>query len=213
MTLNFAAEIIEDPEEEQSSEVLTREWYVKLESQAAVSFINLPMEFQLKGYDYNFISKSYLNFFDCKTNSRSDKLTLARKFLTFISSINRNRAKEELGEEFFECFNYFMENFNDLLSKQDLIHLSTLTVLEQAIDKSKFVEEVISLPELQKRVQNLEVAQDKEEIINLEWEDFTDDYALLNNDTKEDRDKYLLINKIEGGGDGELICEEEGAAG
>ena len=124
------------------STALSKDWFAALEDRAASNFVNLPVEFQLRGYDYAFISKKYLNFFRGKNNSRQEKLHLAKKFLKFTRSINRNRAKHELGEEFYECFEYFMENFKELLAKQDLIHLSTLDIITEAVDKSQFVEDV-----------------------------------------------------------------------
>lgn len=161
-------------------ELLTREWYIKLEQQQALQFINLPVEFQLKGYDYGFICKSYYNFFNSETNTRDDKLQLARKFLKFIRSINRNRAKQELGEEFYLCFNYFMENFKDLLAKQDFIHLETLQVLTDAIDKTQFVEDIISVDELHRRVEAVEKVKEKEMELEENWADFEGEYKLLN---------------------------------
>ena len=176
--------------------VLTKEWYNKLEAQSASSFMNLPIEFQLRGYDYNFICKSYLNFFKGEDNLRQDKLSLAKKFLKFIRNINKNRAKEELGEEFFMCFEYFMDNFNDLLSKQDFVHLETLDVLSSAIDKSQFLEDIISIDELKKRVTNLQAVNEREEIIDADWKDFEEEYELINNGDGEDVNKYLLTTGI-----------------
>lgn len=172
--------------------VLTREWYVKLEEQSASNFINLPIEFQIRKHSYGSISKSYLNFFQSESNTRNDKLVLAKKFLKFIRSINKNRAKEELGEEFFECFQYFMENFNDLVSKQDIIHLETLTVLENAIDRSQFIEDIISVDELQRRVKALEVVVEQEDVIELEFEELSVEYGALNH---INRDEFLLAEK------------------
>jgi len=163
-----------------NSPVLTREWYIKLEQQSAAQFINLPIEFQLKGYDYAYICKSYYNFFNSETNSRDDKLQLAKKFLRFIRSINKNRAKQELGEEFFITFNYFMENFKDLLSKQDFIHLETLQVLTDAIDKTQFIEDIISVDELHRRVEAVEIAKLKELELEENWAEFEGEYKLLN---------------------------------
>lgn len=162
------------------AQALTKQWYAELEHQSAKNFINLPIEFQLKGYDYNFLSKSYLNFFQSDDNSRSDKLSLAKKFLKFIRGINKNRAKQELGTEFFACFEYFMENFNALLSKQDFIHLDTLSIIAEAIDNTSFIEDVISVPELQRRVENLKIVQKKEEVIQLQWDEFEEEYQILN---------------------------------
>lgn len=173
-----------------TEQALTKEWYTKLEAQAATSFVNLPIEFQLRGYDYNFISNSYLNFFKSEANTRADKLTLAKKFLKFIRGINKNRAREELGGNFFKCFNYFMENFADLVAKQDMIHVETLSVITDAIDKSQFIEDIISVDELQRRVRNLDKVKEKEAIIDTEWFDVEDEYKMLN-DPKE-RDQYLL---------------------
>jgi hypothetical protein len=157
-------------------DALTKEWYKDLEEQEAKTFINLPIEFQLKGYDYNFLSNQYLNFFNSETNTRADKLSLAKKFLSFIRKINKNRARLELGESFFQCFHYFMENFPSLMSKQDAIHLETLSIISDAIDKSVFVEDIISLPDLQRRVSRLKEVQEQEEIIDAEWADFEQIY-------------------------------------
>lgn len=158
------------------TQALTREWYTELEQQSATNFINLPIEFQLREYDYSFISKSYLNFFKSETNTRQDKLVLARKFLKFVRTINKNRAKQELDESFFETFEYFMNNFPSLLSKQDSVHLETLSVITEAIDKSQFIEDVISIDDLQRRVKNLKVVQEKEQEIELTWDEFEEEY-------------------------------------
>ncbi len=180
----------------ENTQVLTREWYVKLEEQSASSFINLPIEFQLKGYDYDFISKSYLTFFESDTNTRQDKLLLARKFLKFTRNINKNRAKAELGEEFFKCFDYFMNNFPDLMSKQDMISLETLSIMAEAIDKTQFVEDIISVDELQRRVQALEKANVEEEAIIAEFEDFESEYKKLNAPSDiHKRDKHLFLEE------------------
>ena len=161
-------------------EVLTKEWYLKLEENAAETFVNLPIEFQMRGYTYDKISESYLNFFSSDTNTRNDKLVLAKKFLKFIRSLNKNRARNELGESFFKCFEYFMENFNDLTSKQDMVHLETLDIITQAVDRSQFIEDIISVEELQKRVKNLERTREKEDIIDIEFIDLTMEYKALN---------------------------------
>lgn len=165
----------------ENSQVLTKEWYDKLQEQASSNFINLPIEFQLKKYDYNFVSKSYYNFFRSESNTRQDKLVLAKKFLKFVRNINKNRAKHELGEDFFLCFEYFMSNFSNLLSKPDLIHLETLDVITQAIDKSQFVQDIINIDELQKRVKNLDIAKEQEEAIDVEFDEIIgEEYKLLN---------------------------------
>lgn len=168
---------------EPNTNILTRDWYDKLQESAATTFINLPIEFQLKGYDYNFISKSYYNFFNSDSNTRQDKLQLAKKFLKFIKSINKNRARFELGEEFFKTFEYFMNNFPDLMAKQDLIHLETLDILTEAIDKSQFLEDVLNVEELQLRIKKLEAVREQEDIIEAEFEEengFIEEYKLLN---------------------------------
>lgn len=175
---------------------LTKEWYTEIEAQAASNFVNLPVEFQLRGYNYNTISKSYLQFFQ-GDNSRQDNLQLAKKFLRFIRTINKNRAKEELGEDFFLCFEYFMDNFSQLMSKQDFIKLETLDILTSAIDKSQFVEDIISVDELKKRVVNLKKVQEEEEAIEAEWKDFDAEYQKLN--APENRQEtYLLIEQTGG---------------
>jgi hypothetical protein len=169
------------------TQALSKEWYTKLQDQAAANFINLPIKFQVEGYDYSFISKSYYTFFNSESNTRQDKLKLAQKFLKFTRSINKNRAVHELDEYFFKCFEYFMDNFRDLMSKQDNIHLETLSVIEQAIDKSAFIEDIVSIDDLKRRVDNLEQIKEKEEIITIEWEGFEDEYARVN----EGRSKFL----------------------
>ena len=165
--------------QESTATALTKDWYAKIEEQASANFINLPIEFQLKGYDYNFIATSYLNFFK-GNGDRSDKLTLAKKFLKFIKNINKNRAKVELGEEFFKCFEYFMKNFPDLLAKPDMIHLETLSIITDAIDKSAFIEDVINIDELVKRIKKLDVIQQKEQVIEAEWIEIEEEYNTLN---------------------------------
>lgn len=159
---------------------LTKEWYDNLEIQAAQTFVNLPLDFQLRGYDYNFISKSYLKFFSSETNDRSDKLLLAKKFLKFIRQINKNRAKQELGVEFFETLEYFYSYFPELLSKQDIIHLQALDLITEAIDKTQFVEDIISYEELKVRASNLTEVKQKEEVIEADWSEFEEQYKLIN---------------------------------
>lgn len=158
------------------TQALTKEWYNKLQQSQSQSFINLPLELQLRGYDYNFISKRYLNFFRSEHNTRDDKLTLAKKFLKFIRSLNKNRAREELGTEFFDTLEYFYDNFPDLLSKQDYIQLETLSVLTEAIDKTQFLEDALSLDQITQRIKNLEKTREREYIIDAEWEEFEEEY-------------------------------------
>ena len=174
----------------QETQVLTRDWYDKLQAQAASNFVNLPIEFRMRGYDYDFIAKSYLNFFRCEDNTRHDKLKLAKKFLNFIRSINKNRARRELSEDFFLCFEYFMENFPDLLAKQDMVHLETLEIITQAVDRSQFIQDIISVDELKRRVSNLEKTQEKEHEIISNWDE--EEYITL----QKERDKYLLLQEI-----------------
>ncbi len=157
---------------------LTKEWYLELEKQSASNFINLPIEFQMRGYTYDEITNSYLNFFKSESNTRKDKLNLAKKFLSFIRSINKNRAKEELTTSFYKCLSYFFDNFSDLLSKQDYIHLETLSILTEGLDKTNFIQDAISLPDLERRVNNLKQVQEKEEIIALEWSEFEQNYRI-----------------------------------
>ena len=159
---------------------LTHEWYTELEKQADSSFVNLPIEFAMRDYTYSSIAKRYLTFFRCDDNDRQAKLSLAKKFLKFIRSINKNRAKHELDESFFMCFQYFMDNFSDLLAKQDYIALETLSILTDGIDKSQFIEDVINIDELKKRVENLNHTVKQEEIIETEWEVFEIEYNQRN---------------------------------
>jgi hypothetical protein len=161
-----------------TEQALTREWYTELEKVASNNFINLPIEFQIRGYDYDFLSRHYLSFFR-SDSPRQDKLTLAKKFLKFIRTINKNRAKHELGPEFFECFEYFMNNFSDLIAKQDLIHLDTLSIISEAIDKSQFIEDIISVDDLKRRVDNLKNMKEKEDAIDAEWSSFETEYKNL----------------------------------
>lgn len=185
--------------QENTAQVLNREWFVELEKQAATNFINLPIEFQLRKYDYNSIANSYLTFFSSDDNTRADKLILARKFLNFIRNINKNRARNELGEQFFMCFEYFMENFGDLLSKQDKIHLDTLDIISSAIDKTQFIEDIISVDELKKRIVNLKSIQEKEvEIKELFDNEIIIEYEELNSN-REERDKYVLSSSLNSG--------------
>ena len=193
----------------QQANVLTKEWYLKLEEQAATSFVNLPIEFQLRGYDYDFIAKSYLNFFNCEDNTRQDKLILGKKFLKFVRGINKNRAKQELGEQFFICFQYFMENFSSLLSKQDTIHLETLDLITQAIDKSQFIEDIISVDELKRRVENLERVEKKEQLITSTWDEFQYEYEQLN----AGREQKLLEEHNDSTGTDRRDSEESSTAG
>ncbi len=184
---------------EQTTEVaLSREWYTKIEAQASSNFINLPLQFQMKGYTYDKISSTYLKFFQGE-GTRLAKLKLARKFLKFVRSINKNRARQELGEDFFKCFSYFMENFSELTVKMDAIHLETLDIITEAMDKSQFVEDIISIDELKQRVKNLEHVQEKEVEIKLVFDtDLSDEYIKLNN--PETRNEYLLNSGLNTGG-------------
>jgi hypothetical protein len=179
----------------ESTAVLTKEWYTELERASSSNFVNLPVEFQLRGYDYDYIAKSYFTFFNSESNTRQDKLALAKKFLKFIRNINKNRAKEELGEDFFLCFQYFMENFSDLMAKNDSIALETLSVMQKALDKSQMIEDIINVDELERRVKNLEKVKAREEIIEVEFDDVTDEYLALNQNEKE-RNKFLLESGI-----------------
>lgn len=161
---------------------MTKEWYHELEKQQSSTFINLPIEFQLRDYNYDLIAKRYLTFFRSDDNTRQDKLNLAKKFLKFTRAINKNRAKHELGESFFMCFEFFMNNFADLLSKQDYIALNALDVITEAIDKSQFIEDIISVDDLQRRVKNLAKTKEKEEVIDAEWSQFELEYTATNPD-------------------------------
>jgi hypothetical protein len=158
------------------TQALTKEWYMELEKAESTNFINLPIQFQMRNYTYGSISKSYLQFLQCPENTRSDKLSLARKFLKFIRSINKNRAKEELNEHFFLAFQYFMDNFQSLLSMPDNIHLETLQVLTEAIDKSQFIEDVLSIEDLQRRITALKQVETHEQSIDAEWTSFESEY-------------------------------------
>lgn len=162
------------------TQALTKEWYSELEAQDAQDFINLPMKFQMQGYDYNTISKSYLNFFKCDDNTRHDKLLLAKKFIKFLRNINKNRARHELGPEFFMCLDYFMTNFEALISKNDNIHLEALSVIAEGIDKSQFVEDIISIDELKRRITNLKLVEQNAEVIDADWTVFENQYKRLN---------------------------------
>ena len=73
-----------------------------------------------------------------------------------------------------------MENFKDLLSKQDFIHLETLQVLTDAIDKTQFIEDIISVDELHRRVEAVEAAKVKELELEENWSEFEGEYKLLN---------------------------------
>jgi len=159
---------------------LTKDWYDELEKQANSNFINLPIEFQVRGYDYEFIAKRYLTFFRSTENTRQEKLLLAKKFLKFIRSVNKNRAKHELGEEFFMCFGFFMDNFSDILSKQDFISLEGLSVLTDGIDKSQFIDDILSVEDLQRRIKNLKKTKEREEVIDAEWTEFEAEYISTN---------------------------------
>ena len=158
------------------TQALTREWYTELEKQSNSNFINLPIEFQIRDYSYSTISSSYHSFFKNPDSTRHDKLKLAQKFLKFVRSINKNRAKEECNEDFFKAFSYFMDNFSDLLSKQDNIHLETLSLLTEAVDKSQFIEDVLSVDDLKRRITNLKNTQEKEDAIDAEWSSFESEY-------------------------------------
>lgn len=158
------------------TQALTKEWYVEIEKQAAQNFINLPLDFQLRGYDYEYISDSYFTFFDNEYNTRQDKLVLAKKFLKFLRNLNRNRAKEECGPNFFKCYDYFLNNFSDLMSKNDIIALNALDLMQEAIDRASFVEDAVSLDVLKNRIEKVQAVKEREEIIDAEWTEFAREY-------------------------------------
>jgi len=158
---------------------LTKDWYTQVEQQAAQDFVALPTEFQVRGYSYDKIAKSYLTFFN-GDNKRSNKLKLAKKFGKFLRLINRNRAKNELGEDFYMCFAHYMDNFEDLVSKNDLVHLEALDLIADGLDKTRFVEDILNVEELRRRVNALKVVEEKADIIEAEWIDVSGDYRRLN---------------------------------
>ena len=159
---------------------LTKEWYKELEKSASSDFVLLPIELQARGWTYNIIAAHWLTFFKDDTLKRQDKLKLARKFSKFISLINRNRAKVELGEDFFECFHHYIENFSDLVAKQDWIHMEVLDVISEGLDKTRFIEDVISLDELKHRAERILQVEEKEKVIDAEWRDVEKEYKELN---------------------------------
>lgn len=158
---------------------LSKEWQSELERAAASSFVLLPIELQARGYDYNYVAKSYLEFLKGE-NSRQDKLTIARKFSKFISNVNRNRVKSELGPDFFEAFEYYMNNFDDLMAKPDRIGLETLELIQDGLDRTKFVEDVISFDEIKLRATRIAKMEKKSEILDAEWKEFEIEYKELN---------------------------------
>ena len=159
---------------------LTKEWYKELEKSASSDFILLPIEFQARGWNYGVIAQHWLNFFKDDSLKRQDKLKLAKKFGKFVSIINRNRAKVELDESFFECFHYYMENFSDLVAKQDWIHIEALDLISEGLDKTRFIEDVISLDELKNRAQRVAHVEERERVIDVEWENVEIEYNKLN---------------------------------
>ena len=78
-----------------------------------------------------------------------------------------------------------MENFPDLLAKQDMVHLETLEIITQAVDRSQFIQDIISVDELKRRVSNLEKTQEKEHEIISNWDE--EEYITL----QKERDKFL----------------------
>jgi hypothetical protein len=175
---------------------LTKEWYRELEKSASSDFVLLPLELQARGWNYNEIAEHWLNFFKDDSAKRRDKLRLARKFSKFISIINKNRAKVELGEAFFECFHYFMENFSDLMEKQDWIQLDALEIISEGLDKTRFIEDVISLDELKIRAKRILKVEAKEKIIDVEWKDVQIEYKKLNPDESKKRDAPKSLRRV-----------------
>lgn len=163
-----------------TSAALTKEWYIELEKAADKNFINLPLDFQLRGYNYEYISNRYFTFFDNEYNTRQDKLVLAQKFLKFLRNINRNRAREECGESFFKCYEYFLNNFSSLMSKNDMIALKALDLLQDAVDRTTFIQDAVSLDVLKDRIEKVQKIKEREEIINAEWEEFAHEFKQIN---------------------------------
>jgi len=162
-----------------SSVALSKEWQSELDRAAASSFVLLPIELQAKGYTYDYVAKAYLEFFEAD-NSRQEALVLARKFSKFISNLNRNRVKHELGEDFFKAFQFYMENFNDLLKRPDRIKLEAIDLIAEGLDRSKFVEDVISFDELKMRTKRIQEMEEKDAIIDAEWEELEIEYKQRN---------------------------------
>ena len=158
---------------------LSKEWQSELDRAAASSFVLLPIELQAKGYTYDYVARAYLEFFEAD-NSRQEKLVLARKFSKFISNLNRNRVKHELGEDFFNAFQFYMDNFNELLSRPDRIKLETIDLIADGLDRSKFVEDVISFDELKMRTKRIQKMEEKDAAIDAEWEELEIEYKQRN---------------------------------
>ena len=158
---------------------LSKEWQGELDRAKASSFVLLPIELQAKGYTYDYVAKAYLEFFEAD-NSRQEALVLARKFSKFISNLNRNRIKHELGPDFFKAFQFYMENFDTLLKKPDRIKLETIDLISEGLDRSRFVEDIISFDELKMRTKRIEKMEEQDAAIDAEWEQLETEYSQRN---------------------------------
>ena len=76
-----------------------------------------------------------------------------------------------------------MDNFADLFCKQDLIHLESLTLLTDAVDRVSFMDDVTSIEDLELRVGKIKKVRSREEVIEADWSDFEKEYKELNNGT------------------------------
>ena len=162
---------------------LTPKWNDDLKTQAAADFILLPAEARERGYNYNWVAQQYLIFL--KQGTRKQKLSYARKFFKFLKQINRDRAKKELGEDFFEAFEYFWENFKELNSQDDWIKLESIDIISELCSRYNFALDIVSSVEMEERVKKLDKLSRQEETIDIEFEEVNEEYLRLNREAKK----------------------------
>ena len=163
---------------------LSNEWNDGIKSQAASDFILLPAEARERGYDYNWVASQYLIFL--KEGTRKQKLAVARKFFKFLKQINRDRAKKELDETFFEAFQYYFDNFKELNSKNDWIKLESIDMISEMCSRFNFALDIVSSVEMQERVKKLSKLSKQEETIDIEFSEVNEEYLRLNRKGKKD---------------------------
>jgi len=157
---------------------LTQQWSEDLNTKAAADFILLPAEARDRGYDYNWVAQRYLIFL--KVGTRKQKLAVARKFFKFLKQINRDRAKKELGEDFFQAFSHYWDNFNELNSKQDWIQLEAIDMIAEMCSRFNFAIDIVSSLEMEERVKKLDKLDKEEKVIDIEFIEVNDEYKKLN---------------------------------
>ena len=103
-----------------------------------------------------------------------------------MKQINRDRAKKELDETFFEAFQYYFDNFKELNSKNDWIKLESIDMISEMCSRFNFALDIVSSVEMQERVKKLSKLSKQEETIDIEFEEVNEEYLRLNRKGKKD---------------------------